>query len=323
MTTMERGVTLMSLWRDGARRWRGIIGALLVAVVLGGCSVLRIGYGQAPTLAYWSIDGYVDLEGAQGPRLREHLDAWLDWHRRAEMPVYANLLARAQREVMEPTLSPAALCWWRDEANRRLDAALDRAAPGLATLMLALTPQQIAHLERQLAKHVDKTRAEFAQADRAERAQASFKRTLERYENLYGRLDEAQRTRLAQLLAASPFDADRWLVERERRNRDMVDTIKAAVARGSDAESTASRARGEAAVRLIAERSQRSPRAEYRAYQERLAQDNCALAAAMHNTTTAAQRQHARGKLKGWEDDVRWIASNGGGAAATVNSHSR
>jgi Family of unknown function (DUF6279) len=323
MTTMERGDALMGAWRVGARRWRGIIGALLVALVLGGCSVLRIGYGQAPTLAYWSLDGYVDLEGAQGPRLRESLDTWLDWHRRVEMPVYANLLARAQREVMEPMLSPAALCWWRDEANRRLDAALDRATPGLAALMLTLTPQQIAHLERQLAKHVDKTRAEFAQGDRAERAQASFKRTLERYENLYGRLDEAQRAKLSQLLAASPFDADRWLVERERRNRDMVETIRATVARGADGESAASRARGEAAVRLIAERAQRSPRADYRAYQERLAQENCALAAAMHNTTTAAQRQFARGKLKGWEEDVRWIASNGGGSAPAVNNHSR
>jgi hypothetical protein len=28
----------------------------------------------------------------------------------------------------------------------------------------------------------------------------------------------------------------------------------------------------------------------------------------MHNLTTPAQRQHARGKLKGWEDDLRVLA---------------
>ncbi len=36
---------------------------------------------------------------------------------------------------------------------------------------------------------------------------------------------------------------------------------------------------------VIAEGALRSPRLEYRAYQERLVQENCALAAAMHNLT--------------------------------------
>ena len=44
----------------------------------------------------------------------------------------------------------------------------------------------------------------------------------------------------------------------------------------------------------------------------------------MHNATTPAQRQYARDKLKGWEDDVRLIAavagSNGNGAAGNGSS---
>jgi hypothetical protein len=62
-------------------------------------------------------------------------------------------------------------------------------------------------------------------------------------------------------------------------------------------------------VRELAERALRSPRAEYRAYAERLTRENCTLAAAMHNTMTPAQRQYARDKLKGWEEDVRLIAN--------------
>jgi hypothetical protein len=81
-------------------------------------------------------------------------------------------------------------------------------------------------------------------------------------------------------------------------------------------------------VRVLAERALRSPRPEYRAYQERLTQENCALAAAMHNATTPAQRQHARDKLKSWEEDVRLIAagvgSNGNGATNNgINGSSR
>jgi Family of unknown function (DUF6279) len=294
-------------------RWRprllAIIGVALAALLLSGCgSLVRLGYGQAPTLAYWWVDGYLDLDDTQSTRLRTELDQWFDWHRRQQLPDYAALLARAQREVTEP-ITTQGMCAWRELALRRLDSALERAAPPLGRLIVTLRPEQIRHMERKLAKDGAELRADFAQADRDERARASFKRTLERYENLYGRLDDAQRARLAQLLAASPFDADAWLAERERRNADMLRAVSAAAA-GGDA------AQAQAAVFVIAERALRSPRLEYRAYQERLVQENCALAAAMHNLTTPAQRQHARGKLKGWEDDLRVLAGTAVGQAA-------
>lgn len=303
-------------------RW--IIG-LAFALLLAGCSVLRIGYSQAPTLAYWWIDGYVDLNGEQSLKLRDGIDRWFEWHRRVEMPRYAALLARAQREVMEPTLSTAQLCAWRDEAQRRLDAGLEEATPALAALMVSLTPEQIRHMERKMAKDGEELKLDFAQTDKAERGKASFKRTLERYENLYGKLDDAQRARLTQLLAASPFDADRWLAERERRNRDLLALLSTVSTAGRDADSAAAQAQAQAAVRVIAERALRSPRPEYRAYQQRLTQENCALAAAMHNATTPAQRQYARNKLKGWEDDVRLIAAEpaGSGNGAGNNGSSR
>jgi hypothetical protein len=291
-------------------RW--IIG-LALALLLVGCSVLRIAYSQAPTFAYWWIDGYVDLNDEQTPKLRDAIDRWFEWHRRVEMPRYATLLVRAQREVMEPTLNTAQLCAWRDEAQRRLDAALDEATPAFATLMVSLTPEQIRHLERKMAKDGEELKKDFAQSDKTERAQASFKRTLERYENLYGRLDDAQRAKLAQLLAASPFDADRWLAERDRRNSDLMAMLTTVSTAGKSADGATAQAKAQAAVRVLAERALRSPRQEYRAYQERLTQENCALAAAMHNATTPAQRVYARNKLKSWEEEVRLIVAGSAG----------
>ncbi|MDH4288781.1 MAG: DUF6279 family lipoprotein [Aquincola sp.] len=291
-------------------RVRWIIGVALAVLLLSGCgSILRLSYGQGPTLAYWWLDGYLDLDGEQSARLRDDLDRWFEWHRGAELPVYADLLARAQKEVMQP-VTGAAMCGWRDEAQRRLDVAVERAVPMLAALAVTLKPEQLRHLEARLAKGDAEMRADYAQADRVERSRGSFKRTLERYDNLYGRLDEAQRRSLGQLLAASPFDADRWLVERERRNAEMVRTLSAVAASGDIAQA-------QAAVRLLIERAQRSSRADYRAYAERLTQENCALAARMHNLMTTAQRQHARDKLKGWEEDLRELAAapaNGAGA---------
>jgi hypothetical protein len=314
MISTERGEVLslsfMSFRETGPwwQKLRTIIGVTLAALLLAGCgSFLRLGYGQGPHLAYWWADGYLDLDGEQSLRLRESLDEWFDWHRRTQPPDYAGLLARAQREVMQPS-SPQAMCAWRDEAQRRLDAAIERAAPAAARLLVTIKPEQLQHMERQLAKNADELREDFAQPDREARAQASFKRTLERYETFYGRLDDAQRTRLAQLLAASPFDADRWLAERQRRNADMMRTL-------ADARASGDLAQAQAAVRVLVERALRSPRADYRAYQERLAQDNCALAATMHNLATTEQRMHARRKLRGWEEDLRILAAEANATA--------
>ena len=332
MITIDNGeaVVMMSTSlrvRFTTERWIIGVALVLALALLAGCGmVLRLAYGQAPTLAYWRIDGYVDLNDEQSGKVREAIDRWFEWHRRTELPRYATLLARAQRDVMEPTLSPDQLCAWRDEALRRFDAALDEATPALARLTLSLTPQQIRHMESKLAKDGEKLKRDFAQKERAERLKAAFKRTLERYETLYGQLNEAQRAKLTQLLAASPFDAERWLAERERRNREMIAALTTVAALGREAgDPTKAQAQAEATVRDLADRILRSPRPDYRAYQQRLTQDNCALAATMHGLTTPAQREHARDKLKSWEEDARLIVAGGSGAdnGAVPNGSSR
>ena len=281
--------------------------------------MVRLAYDQAPHLTYWWIDGYVDSQGDQTPRLREAIDRWFVWHARTQLPEYAALLARAQREVIAP-ITPAAMCAWAAEAERRIDLALEAAVPGAAELMLTLTPAQLQHIERRMAKGNDETRADFLQADAAERRAASLKRVVERFERIYGRLDTTQRERLAALLATASFEPERWLAERRLRQREILQTLAAVSVAGGSADRNAALQQAQAAARVLAERTTRSPRADYRAYQQRLVHDNCQLAATMHNAMTPSQRQAARAKFKGWEEDLRALsaasASAGGGNGA-------
>ena len=281
--------------------------------------MVRLAYDQAPHLTYWWIDGYVDSQGDQTPRLREAIDRWFVWHARTQLPEYAALLARAQREVIAP-ITPAAMCAWAAEAERHIDLALEAAVPGAAELMLTLTPAQLQHIERRMAKGNDETRADFLQADAAERRAASLKRVVERFERIYGRLDATQRERLAALLATASFEPERWLAERRLRQREILQTLAAVSVAGGSADRNAALQQAQAAARVLAERTTRSPRADYRAYQQRLVHDNCQLAATMHNAMTPSQRQAARAKFKGWEEDLRALstasASAGGGNGA-------
>ena len=75
-----------------------IIGVLLASLMLGGCSAVRLGYNNGPSLMYWWLDSYFDFDDGQTRRMRRDLQAAHDWHRKTELPLLANTL----KELMEP-----------------------------------------------------------------------------------------------------------------------------------------------------------------------------------------------------------------------------
>lgn len=279
---------------------RLIIGALFGAtlVALGGCSAIRLGYNNGSQLAWWWLDGYLDFPREQAPAVKTAIDRWFDWHRATQLADYAALLATMQAQSVDAT-SPAAMCRLWGQMRERLDPSLDRAVLLGADLVPALTEAQLRHLEQRQAKGLDEMRDEYLQADAAERRRASVRRALDRAEQLYGTLGDAQRKVIADGVAASPFDPEAWMRERQARQRETVQTLRRLVAERADREARV------AALRVLVERSGRSPDAAYREYQRRLTDYNCAFAARIHNATTPAQRQHARETLRGWEEDLR------------------
>ncbi|HEX7438912.1 MAG TPA: DUF6279 family lipoprotein, partial [Caldimonas sp.] len=89
-----------------------IIAALcLLLGLLGGCSALRLGYGQADALAFRWLDSYADFDGPQALRVREALASWFTWHRRTQLADYADALTRLDAEVLADT-TPERVCGW-------------------------------------------------------------------------------------------------------------------------------------------------------------------------------------------------------------------
>ncbi len=275
-------------------RWRIIAAAL--ALLVAGCSTLRLAYSQADTLLYWRLDDYADFTPAQAPAARDAIARWLDWHRRTQLPDYAALLDRAAIEVLQDT-TPARACAWFGTLRERLDRAVDQALPAVAALAAEFEPRQLDHIAAKQAEVAAKTRRDYAQPDAAERLEASVERGIERAEQLYGRLGSTQREQIARGIAASPFDAPRWLAERERRQRDLLQVLRRVRAAPPPAD----------AAGLLREhwRGVLQPTdAAYRRYLQQLEPYNCELAARVHNATTPAQRLTAQRKLQGWHADV-------------------
>lgn len=270
--------------------------------LLSGCTAIRLGYNNGPQLAWWWLDSYVDFNRDQAPLARDALDRWFEWHRPSQLPEYAAFLAVAQQAAMAPTTA-AEVCRWQAAVRDKLEPSIDRALVLATDVLPVMGEAQWKHIEQRYAKGMDEMREDFLQPDLAARQKQSIKRARERSEQLYGKLDDAQLRVIASGVAASPFDPQVWMAERQRRHRDTMQTLRRLIAEKADRDQRL------AALRALAERMERSSNPDYRAYQQVLSAYNCNLAAQIHNAATPAQRQRLRDRLKGWEDDMRALAS--------------
>lgn len=283
-------------------RARIIFVLALCAALLGGCSVLRITYPQAPTLAYWMIDNYVDFTSAQTTRVRESIGEVYAWHRGTQLPVYAGLLQRARAEVVS-NVTPDQVCGWVGEIQAQLNATFEYALPAVAEIALTLDAKQLEHMQERFDKTNADFRDDFMQADPKDRLKASVKRSVERLEILYDKIDDRQREDVVRAVAAAPFDPERWLADRVARQQVVLQTVRRLQ------RERASPAQAQAALRVVAEQVQQSPNPAMREAQERLKRYGCEFTARFHNGTTAKQRKFAAERLKGWEDDLRTMAA--------------
>lgn len=274
-----------------------IIGLLTLAVGLAACSAVKLGYNNLAEVAYWWLDGYVDFEEGQDQRVREDLARLHSWHRGAELPRYGELLQRMER-LAASDLVPAQVCAFVPDLRERLDALIERAEPSVVTLALGLSAAQLQHLERKYAKNNAQYRKDWLRLTPAEVADKRSKQLLERFEMVYGNLGEAQRAALRQQVERSGFDAARLLAERQRRQRDTLQTLR----RVAGASLPLDEAR--VLMRGLLERTFQSPDPDYRAYQEGAIQEFCRTVAVVHNSTTPAQREQAARRLRAYQRDV-------------------
>jgi hypothetical protein len=290
--------TLRAMQSSSLRLMRLILIIGLAPALLTGCNALRLGYNNGPQLAWWWIDGYFDFNREQAPKVKRAIEQWFEWHRSTQLADYAALLEMAAVQAAEPTTA-AAVCQWQTLVSERLAPAADKAVVLAADLLPALTETQVKYLEERYAKIRAERREEFLQPVPADRLDASMERTLKRIEMVYGRLDDPQRKVINAGLRVSPFDAEAWLADNERRQRDVVATLRKMVAERPDADARL------AALRALVDRLDDPPNEAARQRQARLRDFNCSFAAQIHNSTTPAQRLTARDNIRGWEADVR------------------
>ena len=268
-----------------------------IAVALCACSTVKLAYDSLPRVAGWWLDGYVDLSQAQEMQLRDDFAQLQQWHRHEELPKVGALLRQAERIATSET-TPQEVCALVPEIRERILALSNRAEPVAATLALGLSPAQLLQLEKKYRKNNAEYRKEWVELAPAEMHHKRMKQYVERMESLYGRLEHSQRETIHAQVEHSMFDPAKNLAERQRRQQDILVTLRQFAIHPVPVSQAPSSLHG------LVERFFRSPDSDFLAYQETLIKEGCTNLAALHQSTTPQQRQSAAQRLRAYQRDV-------------------
>lgn len=277
------------------------------ALLLAGCSSVKLAYNNSPTLAHWWLDRYVDLEDAQSADVRQALAQMQQWHRRTELPRLADLLQRAQQQAAAD-VTPQQACSILGEARLRLDALVQHAEPATLSLVASLQPRQLIRIAARFEKTNTEWREDWMEGDAPKRLDKRMASARDRAEDFYGRLHEPQLAALRGALLRSDFDPQLNYRERLRRQQDLLQVLQQV--HPAPASTAASTEQVRTALRGYLERTAASPDPAYRAWAETAIANGCKTVAELHNSTTAAQRQRAIDRLRDYERHLRDLVAS-------------
>ncbi len=286
-----------------APRFARIIGLLSLALALGGCSALKLGYNSLPEVAYWWLERHVDFEGEQARNVRQDLHRLLAWHRGAELPRIAALLHRIEQQAAGDT-SAERVCAFEDEIRERYRALREQAEPLIVRHALALAPAQLQQLESRYERNNRDFESDWLRLAPDEQVDKRLKQWRERTERFYGRLGERQLSALRRQLERSAFSPALFHAERQRRQQDTLAVLRKLASQPIPPE------QARVAVHGLLERFGQSPAPAWRAWQQAQVQETCSLVAALHNAATPEQRERAAERLRRWQRDLADLSAD-------------
>jgi Family of unknown function (DUF6279) len=279
-----------------------LLGLAVALLVLQGCSSIKLGYNNAPSLAYWWLDGYMDIEDSQSQPIRDALERLHQWHRANELPKIEALLQRMQVVVVSD-ITPAQVCSIFADTRLRMRTASGQAVVSMAAIATTITPSQRQHIARKFEKNNAAWKEEWTEGTADELRAKRIKAGVESAEEIYGSLDEKQIALWRELDATSSYDEELSFKERVRRQKDFLQTL--ARLNSPSATEKPDQAQVVAQLQDYLARNANSPDLVFRAYSEKMVTESCNAFAVVHNSTTPKQRERALKRITAYASDAR------------------
>ena len=278
---------------------------LLLLLLLGACSGLRLAYNHGDTLMYWWLDSYVDLDAEQRPWVRQDIDGLFQWHRQTQLNDYAQILQTAQRQLQD-NVTAADLRADYDAIKQRTETLLLKALPELADLARSLKPGQIVQMEKKFAANNAEFRKKVMKGDREAQQRFRYEKSLEQFELWFGSFSSAQQAVIRRASDARPLDNALWLDERMRRQKLILGAV-----RKIQQEKLSKEASLELLRPLVQDLFERMERpSERKAFFDAYNDSTIQLVLLVIQLATPAQKAHAHQRMQGWINDFQLLAAD-------------
>ena len=198
---------------------------LLLAVALSACSAVRVSYNNADTVLRYMAWEYFDLDGAQYDDVKARLVRLHEWHRATELPLYAEIAREARRRAAD-SVNEKDVAWGLAALRTRYRFAAARAAEDAAPLLATLSPEQLIHLEKKIARRNEKFAGENLPEDERSRVRVQAKKMIERFEDFTGSLSDEQQMRIGRFIRNHQRFTRLRLEDRQRWQREALALIR-------------------------------------------------------------------------------------------------
>jgi hypothetical protein len=206
-------------------RWRAWL-LLLMLLVLPGCSGMQLVYDRLGTLIPWYFRDFVDLDTGQRQTLERSVETLLVWHRESQVGRYAAFFNELERDAATP-LGAARIESARRELDQFWQDIVEQLTPEAAGLLASLSDAQVDAMFARIAAKDAREEREASRrtaAQRVERRERALRRQLERW---VGRLDAAQRARVADCARQMSTDPSDWFDSRRRWQAALREALAA------------------------------------------------------------------------------------------------
>lgn len=207
------------------RRYSWIAIVVVISVLAGCGSMFRLAYNHADLAVRIAANDYFDFDSEQLAAFKPRLDAFLAWHRRAELPLYAALATDARERVVR-TLSSADVPWALEQIRARYRVAAAKAIDDVMPVLATLTPANLTALERKFAKSNAELEADYWTGDERERLAGRLKRLKGRFDDWLGTPTAEQEAILLAYVKSSPNYSIERLADRRQRQQAFIAILR-------------------------------------------------------------------------------------------------
>lgn len=270
----------------------------LMLAALAGCSMMRIGYPQLDTIAWWTADEYFDLDVEQKQEFSRRFVRLHEWHRYEQLPDYAKFLAETKARLERGFTREDAL-WVTEGVRARYRTLAAYVADDAAIMLMSITPEQLATLQERWDRLNRRFVREFRlDADEEEQRRETSRRVLSRIRDWVGHLDDAQDQQILAWAAELPLVHGLRHQDRMRRQREFLQLMS----QRGDAARFSERLRRW----LVNWEEGRDPKYD-RLFRE-WAQQQADLYAAVYGILLPHQRTAVAERLQGYINDFTYLA---------------